>query len=433
MGEKGETPHGRVDEAAAARGPGTVTTAETTDSVSLATPVSGPQQLVKLLLPSLLLESTIPPSLIKPPPRLVESNTRPKWTPPHVNESCGKGQQAVDDDEDCRAHECVDDPLAAHGADTSMDETAAIATASMSTDAAAPHHKPSAPLEGKQRGRETTGETGADDDHAEATQDQGDQATTSASAQVRPSEDLADATDDEEHHPDEPTKPPDKPEGMARHGDKRSVEGVQLRELRVSRVSMEGAQTTDDGDDDTVKMHRPTKPKDPPDDVEVEPGGETKARRCGSVAHEDVDADVDWDVGEARRDAQVKRESAGMRREVSIERERGSASAHERSTTTVEDTDQHPSTDDDDVPGIPPTPPEPLDEAVQRTDEPLSVELEGEWNDLASCDVGPTRVEADATGVLGGEDDSMNRPKGAQNTSERAQERSRRRPREHPP
>ena len=106
VGEKGETLHGSVDEAAAVRGPGTATTAETTDGVSLVTPASGPQQLVKLLLPSLLLESTIPPSLVRPPLPLVESNMPPKRTPPHMNESCRKGQQAADDDDGniCRTH-----------------------------------------------------------------------------------------------------------------------------------------------------------------------------------------------------------------------------------------------------------------------------------------------------------------------------------------
>ena len=60
-----------------------------------------------------------------------------------------------DDDDDCRAHECADDPV--YGADTSTDETAATGqTASASMDAAAPHE-------------------------AKATQDQGDQAKTSAS------------------------------------------------------------------------------------------------------------------------------------------------------------------------------------------------------------------------------------------------------------
>ena len=209
----GETPHERVNEGtAAARGPGTATTAETTDGVSLATPASGPRELVKLLLPPPLLKSTILP---------------PKQTPPHANESHGKGQQvAVDDNEVHRAHECVNDP--ANGTDTSMDKTAARATASASTDAAAPHNMPNATLKGERRGRETTSDTGALD-QAEATQDPGHHEMTGVSAQSashdhpdedagatdppRPSEDPADATGDDECHPDAPTEPPDLPEG----------------------------------------------------------------------------------------------------------------------------------------------------------------------------------------------------------------------------
>ena len=143
VGEKGETPHGSVDEAAAARGLGTATTAEMTDGVSLATPASGPQQLVKLLLPS----------LIKPLPPLVKSNTPPKRIPPRTNESHGMGWAVAgrdDDDEVHQAHERADDPV--NSMDTSTNETAASATASTSTDMTAPHR-----------------------DHAKVTRDPGDQ------------------------------------------------------------------------------------------------------------------------------------------------------------------------------------------------------------------------------------------------------------------
>ena len=145
VGEKGEKPHGRDDEAATASGPGTVTTDhQMTDGRSLATPASSPgvDQRVRL-------------DLVKPlpPPPSVESTTPPKRTQPHANESRENGRAVVDrddDDEDCRAHERVDDP--AHGADTSTDKTTAIATASASTDAAAPHHAPNTPLEGERSG-----------------------------------------------------------------------------------------------------------------------------------------------------------------------------------------------------------------------------------------------------------------------------------------
>ena len=99
-------------------------------------------------------------------------------------------------------------------------------------------------------------------DEAKATQDQGDQSMTSVSARsalcdhpaetemttdpARPLEDLADMTGDKEHHPDKPTKLPDKPESMAWHGNEQSVEGVQSRGLRVLRVSTEGTESTGD-------------------------------------------------------------------------------------------------------------------------------------------------------------------------------------------
>ena len=143
MGEKGETPRRRDDEAAAATGPGMKTMDHLrTDSISLATPASGPRDDQKVDL-----------DLVKPPPSplSVESTTPPKQTQPHANESHKNGQVVVDrddDDEDCQAHERADNPM--HGADTS-------------TDTAAPHHNP-----------------------AKAVQDQGDQAKTSASAPSAP-------------------------------------------------------------------------------------------------------------------------------------------------------------------------------------------------------------------------------------------------------
>ena len=164
VGEKGETPRGRDDEAAPATGPGMKTTDHhRTDSVSLATPASGPQVDQKVVL-----------DLVKPPPSpsSVTSTTPPKRTrtQPHANEPHGMGRVVAgrdNDDEDRRAHECADEDRRAHecaddpvnSVDTSTDETAASATASASIDAAAPHR-----------------------DEAEATQDQGYQPATSASA-----------------------------------------------------------------------------------------------------------------------------------------------------------------------------------------------------------------------------------------------------------
>jgi hypothetical protein len=187
VGKTGEMPNGKVDEeVATATGPRTETTDHhRTDGVSLATPVSSPQ-------------------LIKPPPPLVESTTTlPIWTPPRANKSHRMGQAVAggndNDGDKRRVHERVDNP--AHGADMSMDETTASASASASTDAATPYHEP-----------------------AKAIRDPGHPLTTSAShgyhdeAQckvepTRPPEDPADATGDDEHRPDAPTEPPDMPEG----------------------------------------------------------------------------------------------------------------------------------------------------------------------------------------------------------------------------
>ena len=129
-----------------------------------------------------------------------------------------------------------------------------------------------------------------------------------------------------------------------------------------------------------------------PREVLVDPGGETEARRNGNVAHGDANAEVD---------REVEGESSGTCRDISIKRESWSATAHVRSTTALDEDDQHTSTGDNDVPGIPPAPPEPPDEPAQRENEPPSVELEGEWNLDASFEDGPSRAETDASGVSG--------------------------------
>ena len=61
---------------------------------------------------------------------------------------------------------------------------------------------------------------------------------------VRLSEDLADAMGNKEHHPDEPTKLPNKPEGTGWHGNEQSAKGVQ------SRVSIEGTESPGKVSDD---------------------------------------------------------------------------------------------------------------------------------------------------------------------------------------
>jgi hypothetical protein len=381
VGEKGETPRGRIDEAAAATGPGMkATDHHRTDGVSLATPASGPQ-------------------LVKPPPPSVESTTPPARTPPHANESCGKGQQAAGDDDDiCRAHERVDDP--AHGAD-------------MSTDAAAPHH-----------------------DQAKATTDQGHQSTTSASAPSvshdlpdedtkttdlpRPSRDPADATGDDEHRPDAPTEPPDKPKGRkGRRGETRVKTGV--------------SEGTGDEGDDGVETRRPEKPGEPRveseglPEVEVEPSGETGVGQDERAAHQDTDAMAGGMAEEAHGDVHAEVERSTTCRDASIEVERWSASGHIRSTTRVEENGQRTSRDDDNVPGAlhdPHPPSTSPDETARPQNEPPSVELEGESIPYASCDVGLTSAETNAPGAPKDVEDDEKMPKKLRKASELEHERS---------
>ena len=360
VGEKGETPHRRDNEAAAATGLGKMTTDhQWTDSRSLTTPASGPQDDQKVVL-----------ELVKPllPPPSVESTTPPKQTQPHANESRENSWVVVDRDdnnEDCRVHKCADDP--ANGADTSTDETTAIATATASTDTAAPHHAPNTPLEGEQSGQESTGEVGArtevgegedggekglpdefsqptepasPPDEAKAIWDQGHHLTkTIASASSdhqdamtmdphRLSRDPADATGNDECCPEAPTEPPDKPEGTRRRwGDERAETGVP----ELSRVVQESP------DEDGSDKRRPGMPDEAPDEpshempdpsaVQVEPGGETNVEPGGSVAHEDADATVNNRAEEAHGDVQGGRRG---RRHVKTHRSRERDSAPRR-------------------------------------------------------------------------------------------------------
>ena len=371
----------------------------------------------------------------------------------------------------------VDDP--AHGADTSTDETTAVATASTSTDTAAPHHMPSTPLEGERRGRTTTGDTGADD-HAEASWDQGHQPTTSASTPSalrdhpgedamttdppRPSEDPADATGDDECRPDAPTEPPDMPEGMRRRG---IQEWVETRVSGVLRVGAEG--TGDDGiktrwpekpnkpnhkvegarveavetrllevsrdvkespDMDGDKERRPGWPNEPPDkpygasrnptEVQVEPGGETIAGRNGDATHEctDSDAVADDRAEEVHGAVQVEGENAKRCRGVLITGKRERTTAHVRSTT-ADKNDQQDETAVDNIPEDPPDPSPLSSNPAQRINEPQSIKLEGERTILANFDIGLTSAETNMSGAPEGDEDPRNRPKVAQHTLER--------------
>ena len=425
VGEKGEKPHRRDDEAATASGPGTATTDhQKTDGGSLATPASSPvPRDDKVVL------TGKPP--VKSQPREGQSGAMSQVrTPPSENMSDRETQGVtgnkvkggeMDEDKPCRAHERVDDKTT-------------------TTTAGAPR---STSLKGEyipQASDDSTELIVRKPDEVKATWDQGFQPATSASASStprdhpdedagtenppRPSEDLADTTGDEERHPDEPTKPPDKPKGTGgREGERR----VESRESRASRGH------TRCTEDDSIKTRRPAKPDDspdnspdevegtrvgdietmlsrvprvqgspdedgsderrpgmadePPDKAQVESRGpdsvqvEPESRRNGGVTHECADTGTDSSAEEAHGDVQDKAERSATCQNMLIKGERGSALAQGRSMTTDEENDQHNEASVDDVPSASPGPPPSFptpDKPVQRPDEPPSAELEGE-------------------------------------------------------
>ena len=357
-------------------------------------------------------------------------------TPPSEDTSDGEAQGATgeeaeggekDDDELRRAHERIDNEDS--WVETSEDETTTVTL----------HAPPRTPLEGEWTGQASGGSskpTARETKTASARCESHDHPDSGENAEMknspRPLEDPGDATDDGARHPVKPTEPPDNA-GSARVRD--GEERVDARWSRVSEAprgrtdemvrpgSNAGARTDSEGDED-VPWSIQDDPEDPGDSadrrdgIEVEPDGETEARRSRSIAHEDADTDVYREAGGERRDAQVESDSARTQQDVSIERERGSASALECSTTTDEENGQHTSTDDDDVPEDPPDPPDPPDEAAQRRNEPPSAELEGEWKMAASCEVRLTGSDTDASGVSNGDEDSRNQPKLALNALE---------------
>ena len=254
VGENGETLHGRVDEVAAVRGLGTATMADMTDSTSLITLASGLQdQMVQLVKP--------PPS-----PPVESTTTPPKRTPPCTNESHRMGQAVAgrdNNDEDCQAHECINNP--ADRADTSTDETAATATASASMEAAAICDHPDAEI----------------------------------TDLTRPSRNPEDATGDNKRRQDAPTEPPDMPEGTRGQGSQKGIEADVSRRSR-GHADVEGAKVgvvetsvlqmlrsiqegLGDGDDEECRPGVPDEPSDKPSverrdpaGAQVNPGGKIK-------------------------------------------------------------------------------------------------------------------------------------------------------------
>ena len=242
-------------------------------------------------------------------------------------------------------------------------------------------------------------------DEAKATRDQGLQPATSASARStshdhpgkdamtmdppRPSEDPADVMGDDKRCPDTPTEPPNKPLDKEVEGTR--VEGSEV-ETAMAEVSRDIEESPGiDGNEE----RRPGWPDGPPDkpygaprdpnSVQVEPGGETVARRNQDVAHGDADAGTDGSAEEAHGDVQSEVARSGVRQERSIEGERGIALARTRSTTAAEDNNQRPPTDNGDIPEDPPDPSPPPDNPAYRQNEPPSVESIEEHRGHQEC------------------------------------------------
>ena len=154
--------------------------------------------------------------------------------------------------------------------------------------------------------------------------------------------------------------------------------------------------------------------------------------KTGSVTHGNADAGVDGEVVGTSRDVQNEGERSMTRRDEAIEGERPSALAHGQSTRAVEN-DQHHEENVDNVPEGPPDPPPPPDEPVNPSNEPPSIELEGERMLVTSSEDARTSDEADASGASGHVEDARKRPKKLHNASVHVGERLERRGEENSP
>ena len=211
-----EKPRGTVEEgAAAASGPGMETTDQSADGVGLATPASsltasqavdnttadpanhnatsaGPTEPVD--------ESPEPPVMSEPPPHESDTTSRDR-TPPSEDASGGEVQEVAashegamgdeveggeTDDEVRRAHERVDD------------EDGRVETSEDETTTTRPHAPQSMLLEGEWTGQVSSGIS---------------KPTAPKMDPTRPSRDPAGVTGNDEHRPDRPTEPSDKPQG----------------------------------------------------------------------------------------------------------------------------------------------------------------------------------------------------------------------------
>ena len=233
--------------------------------------------------------------------------------------------------------------------------------------------------------------------------------------------------------PADPDEPHDEVEGTR-------VEAVETAMLEALRGIQEDPGKVVDED---CRPGMPDEPPDKPDGaphdpeyVQVEPGGETAVERDGSAAHECADAAADDRAEEAHGAVQDEAERSATCLNALIEGERGSALAQGRLTTTDEPDNQRSETSVDNIPRAPPEPPPPVhtpDKPTHRKNEPPSVKLEGERCTSASFDIRLTSTETNASGASRHDEDARNRPKAAQNASERERGRPNGRTREYSP
>lgn len=84
--------------------------------------------------------------------------------------------------------------------------------------------------------------------------------------------------------------------------------------------------------------------------MQVDPGGETSAKRNGGVIYESADVRMHGNVVGRRQEARIEGKVDGAHGKVSITGERGRVKARGRSPTRAEQNRQHALTDKNDAP-----------------------------------------------------------------------------------
>ncbi|KAF8126185.1 hypothetical protein EV363DRAFT_1401974 [Boletus edulis] len=387
--ESSETSHGRVDEqAAAANGPGTVTTAKMTGSISLTTPASsslnsseGTEACCTSVKPQKC--ETANQLVHKETTGIMNLNARCAEPMRTVGTSCNPPDELLEEwtwdevgevDETPRKHQEVE---GSNNDKESQVQTKCIDkwdswvnTSEDDRTTMTPLTPQSMLLEGKWIPQVSDGSielTICKPDNAKATQDQGNQSATSTSARrashhlhgdvqcevkhpPRLSEDPAEIPGNDKHRPDAPTKLPNMSEGMGGRGSRR-----RSRRLRSSRM-----------------------------------GAEKLRRAVRSVRESGMTMD------EAEMMAQQTMPA------VTGRGERGSVWVRTQSTTAVEENDQRNITGVKDLHEKFPVPPKLPDKiaSCMHESQSLKLNLKGERSESLSFEPELTKAEADRAGVL---------------------------------